>query len=282
MAELIGTTLLPFITRRDLLLFDRVGCALPDWLPDDEEHQAKIDFLRNEGFLFRIDTGVDPNAPMPESPANAEPETRRLDDDFRRALPLLDSVPEADFEPLIPSIIRLVDYESRSLAVALRADGINAVPMTCFVYMKPDSPATRADVLRLVVRALPLPGENHSFRDVLDFRDEARSEGLIQGLRVWINEVASGKLTPIEVSDKLEDVMVRYERTLKLEKMRRDTSVVETFVTTTAEIAEALVKFQWSTAAKRLFDVRYKQIDLMKAEMSAPGREVAYIVKARD
>ena len=53
-------------------------------------------------------------------------------------------------------------------------------------------------------------------------------------------------------------------------------------VVTTAEIAESLVKFQWSNIAKKLFEVRHKQIDLMKAEMTLPGREVAYIVKARE
>ncbi len=58
--------------------------------------------------------------------------------------------------------------------------------------------------------------------------------------------------------------------------------MVETLVCTTAEIAVSLVKFQWSKIAKKLFEVRYKQIDLMKAEMTALGREVAYIVKARE
>jgi hypothetical protein len=133
-----------------------------------------------------------------------------------------------------------------------------------------------------VLNELPIPGPTHSLEDILAFRDEARSEGLIQGLRVWLNEMASGKITPIEVSDKLEDLMSRYERALKLEKMKRDTGVVETVVTTTAEIAESLVKARWSNIAKKLFEVRHKQIDLMKAEMAAPGREVAYIVKARE
>jgi hypothetical protein len=104
----------------------------------------------------------------------------------------------------------------------------------------------------------------------------------VQGVRVWINEMAAGKLTEIEISDKLEDLVSRYERALKLEKMQRDASVIETLVCTTAEIAESLVKFQWSKIAKKLFEVRHKQIDLMKAEMTLPGREVAYIVKARE
>jgi hypothetical protein len=145
-----------------------------------------------------------------------------------------------------------------------------------------DQPTTRTDVVRLLLNELPMPGDSHSLEDILAFRDEARSEGLVQGLRIWINEMASGKLTPIEVSDKLEDLMSRYERTMKLERMSRDTGVVETLVTTSAEIAECLVKFKWSKIAKRLFEVRHKQIDLMQAEMQAPGREVAYIVKARE
>ena len=64
--------------------------------------------------------------------------------------------------------------------------------------------------------------------------------------------------------------------------MTRNTGFVETLVTTTAEIAESLVKFQWSTLAKKLFDVKHRQIDLMKAEMTLPGREVAYVVKLRE
>ena len=56
----------------------------------------------------------------------------------------------------------------------------------------------------------------------------------------------------------------------------------ETLICTTAEIAESLVKFKWSNIAKKLFEVKHKQVALLKAEMSLPGREVAYIIKARE
>jgi hypothetical protein len=94
--------------------------------------------------------------------------------------------------------------------------------------------------------------------------------------------MASGRLTEVEVSDRLEALVNSYERALNLERMSRETGVVETLVTTTAEVAESLVKFKWSALAKKLFEVRHKQIDLMKAEMALPGREVAYIVRARE
>jgi hypothetical protein len=176
-----------------------------------------------------------------------------------------------------------LDLTVRLLSCQLReVEKLNALPLTPKWTHVPGKNVARADVIQLVIKDLPVPGESHSFDDILAFRDEARSAGLTQSLRVWINEMASGKLSDVAVSDKLEDLVSRYERTLKLEKMSRTTGVVETLVCTTAEIAESLVKFQWSKVAKKLFDVRHKQIDLMKAEMTLPGREVAYIVKARE
>lgn len=162
--------------------------------------------------------------------------------------------------------------------------GVNALPFSRVDRLA--IPATLSagsgEVVQLAISHLPVPGDGHSFDDVLAFRDEVRAQGLLLSLRVWINEAGSGKLTPIELSDKLEDLLSRFERTLALEKMRVQTGVIETVVTTTAEIAEALVKFKWSNIAKKLFEVRHKQVDLMKTEMGAPGREVAYIVKAHD
>ena len=166
-----------------------------------------------------------------------------------------------------------------SLGVTLQ---LNAVPIVCGWSTFSNRSTSRAEAIQLLIKDLPTPGESHSLQDILAFRKEAREQGLIQGLRVWINEMASGNLTNAEVSDKMEDLVSRYERALKAERMTRNTGFVETLVTTTAEIAESLVKFQWSNLAKKLFEVKHRQIDLTKAEMNLPGREVAYIVKARE
>jgi hypothetical protein len=175
-----------------------------------------------------------------------------------------------------------VDSLTRLFSLVLRQLGTcDAVPITFGWSAPADREVTRQDVVQVVLNAFPTAGEDVPLEDVIAFRDESRSEGLPQALRVWMNEMASAKLSPIEVSDKPEDLISRYERALKLERMSRGTGIVETFVTTTAEIAESLMKFQWSKAARKLFEVRHKQIDLMKAEMGLPGREVAYIVNAR-
>jgi hypothetical protein len=283
MAELVGATNeLPEVVgssfKQHLLVFDRIACptvvpllkemeekeerggGADDWL---QELTRDLPWLLREGLVFSPDW---------------EPPQKYGDYDEE----LLDQYIAQHTDINVMMVEFLTDKEARELAVHLRQQQLNAVPILCGWSKFPHDATDKSDVIQLVINDLPIPGDNHSLQDVLEFRKEAHELGLIQGLRTWVNEMASGKLTQAEVSDKLEDLVSRYERTLKLEKMSRSTGVVETLVVSPAEIAESLVKFQWSKIAKKLFEVKHKQIDLMKAEMTLPGREVAYIVKARD
>jgi hypothetical protein len=282
MAELIGAVFGKTFSRRDLLTFDRIAWEKQElFMRNAAAHPASAPLVAELQFL--IDRGVLYSPTIGDIPLSAQTEIAAIaseltDSELRRI-----SSPD-DSSETSQAALHLVDISTRSYAVEVRhMEVANVVPIVLgWQSSQLSQRMSRTDVVQLVLDELPIPDDTHGLEDILAFRDEARAEGLVQGLRVWIHEMASGKLTPIEVADKLEDLMFRYERTLKLEKMRRDTGMVETLVTTTAEIAEHLVRFKWSKLAERLFSVRYKQIDLMKAEMSAPGREVAYIVKARE
>jgi hypothetical protein len=59
--------------------------------------------------------------------------------------------------------------------------------------------------------------------------------------------------------------------------MDREMTWLQTFIFPAKGVVEYL-----TTLSSNLFSVGHKQIDLMKAEMTLPGREVAYIVKARE
>lgn len=47
------------------------------------------------------------------------------------------------------------------------------------------------------------------------------------------------------------------------------------------ELVEDLAKFNWSKIAKGALSVRKRQVELMEAEMKAPGRECAYVFEAQ-
>jgi len=67
-----------------------------------------------------------------------------------------------------------------------------------------------------------------------------------------------------------------------MHKMKTKKGVLETFVTVGAEIAEDILKIKWGRLAKLLFTVSGQKLELMEAEMNAPGRDIAYLIHARE
>jgi hypothetical protein len=63
--------------------------------------------------------------------------------------------------------------------------------------------------------------------------------------------------------------------------MKTTKGAFETVITLVAETAENLAKVRWGKLAKGLFAVSARRIDLLEAELKAPGREIAYVFRAR-
>ena len=272
MPELIGVTVsvVPDI-KHNLLLFDRIAyptavTILQRW--PESQFAAELRWLIDLGIVF---------VPGGQFPASVEGQAAVAE----AARDLIAARNKRDAGSAVGFDVE--DAFARLFAVHLRdGDRLNAVPIMSDWRPVPDQKTTQVDVVHLVIRALPMPSESHSLEDLLHFRKAMASEGLVQSLRVWMDDVASGRTTVVEAGDKLEDLVARYERALQLERMRVHSGMVETLVVTTAQIAESLAKMRWSKLAKGLFDVRRKKVDLMRAEMQLPGRELAYISRARE
>ena len=69
---------------------------------------------------------------------------------------------------------------------------------------------------------------------------------------------------------------------MKLHRMKTNVGALETIVTTSAEVLGDLVSFKWGKAAQALFSLKRRQLALLEGELTAPGNEVAYIVKAKE
>ncbi|MBK9210482.1 MAG: hypothetical protein IPL71_20250 [Anaerolineales bacterium] len=64
--------------------------------------------------------------------------------------------------------------------------------------------------------------------------------------------------------------------------MKANTEILEVMVKTPFETIENLLKLNFSKIPEPLFALKKRQINLMEAELNAPGREMSYIIKARD
>ena len=148
-----------------------------------------------------------------------------------------------------------------------------------FGTMEPSKKRSIELVLDVAVDALPSPDANCAWDDVMAFKAEMHDKQW--AFRRFMKTLATKRQTEAEIRDDLEWSLNEYTKAMALHKIKASQSFVDVFVITPLEILENLVKFNWSKIAKSALQVRKRKVELMEAEMKAPGRECAYVFEAR-
>lgn len=138
---------------------------------------------------------------------------------------------------------------------------------------------TPQTVISVALEAMPVPDETSSWEDILEFKSEQHDR--LWGFRRFLQSLSTKQQSEAEIRDDLEWTVREYRQAMHVHKLKSSQSFVDVFVITPLEIVENLVKFNWSKIAKGALQVQKRQIELLEAEMKAPGRECAYVFDAR-
>ncbi|HKP75935.1 MAG TPA: hypothetical protein VJT67_10360 [Longimicrobiaceae bacterium] len=137
-------------------------------------------------------------------------------------------------------------------------------------------------VAEVVLRALPVPDESVPWERIVEFRRDEELASYALQLRKWIRGAAERDLTATGAAEELAELLSNYKDHMRFLKMKTHVAQLQSIITLPLSVAESLVRFRLSDAVKALFELRFRKIALMESERSAPGREVAYILKAQD
>lgn len=69
---------------------------------------------------------------------------------------------------------------------------------------------------------------------------------------------------------------------MRFHRMKITAGFLETIVNAAAEGIENFAKLRFGALAKSVFFLRHRTIQLLEAERAAPGRELAYMISARE
>jgi len=190
-------------------------------------------------------------------------------------LPRLEQVPF-----IAGPLVCALQLITRKLCIQLRElNRMDAYPIfSQIVPVVPVEDDQKCEVIEIVMKTLPLPGDNVSWEQIVDFRQDPDSQSKFLALRHWISETARGELTPAEVEEKLEYLIDQYQQHMKLHRMKTNAGILETVVVAATDLGS----FKWGKAAQALFSVRRNRICLLEGELTSPGSEVAFIVSARE
>lgn len=190
---------------------------------------------------------------------------------------------DAQLKMLFEMVIIATQLDTRALCLYLREverlDACWSFSHSCHEHFPEASPR---QVLEVILPKIPVPSETTSWEEIIEFRNDPDSHAKFLAMRDWMNEVAKNKLSPVEIEQKAEYLLNQYEQHMKLHKMKTRPGVFQTTIVSGTEVIENLIKLKWSKVAKKLFSFREHQIELLETELKATGRELAYVVKARN
>jgi len=174
----------------------------------------------------------------------------------------------------------------RMLTMQMRLfENVPAVSLETFSLDHPpanaiDRRANQSDVYQIIIENMPIVDTRMPWAEVMAFRNDPTSKQQLRELRLWIHGVLDSKITYLELKERIEFLLEAYRQHLKGAGIKNGTSILKAFVVGSAEIAEAVIKLRLKTLAEMPFKIFEARTELVEAERNAPGRELAYIVRA--
>lgn len=289
MKKLIGLRHFECPTKLDLLFFDEIR-VFPEAVKDpvSPEIQANLRYLEQEGFISIL-----PDFSIEELWEYTKEQGIKIKSLKKWSSVQLDAVSDNNTLILAEKLVRnfaLAGYTSLQLwsLILNLADDIHAVPVSnripnLFPDLKGVIKSKKHHVLEIILKELPMPTEDVAFEQILDFRKDEDSRNKLKSLRHWwTNTLRKGELSPNEIGEELEFSLHKYEERMKVMKMKYQKSVFRILLTIPFDLIENLIKLKFSSAFNALFTFQDLRLKFIIEELSAPGRELAYISKAKD
>lgn len=207
--------------------------------------------------------------------------------DFTRYAKHLRSVSENEFPEVSDTFVKIsLDIMTRAMTVFSRQylalDCVPALDLTSPFKPKWLTNWVDQTIIHVVLDHFPVPADNIPWNDIIEFKNNSETQSKFFQMRHWMKRIAKGQIAPKEVSEEIEFLVNDYTEYLRIQKMKFSTTSLQFFLTTMAGITEDIIKLRLEAAINRFFSVRQRRVALMEAERTAPGREVAYLVKTRE
>lgn len=289
--------------KRQALMFDRIAVpffsAITAELTEGRVRarlKTEVEWLMGEGIAFEPELDFDAKTLTANDEFRSFVEANvsesehiaaelRKDIDISRIAEGVSEETAAQIFNKINAGLAMIGYNARFISAAMRALGradAYAVLSTAIPSVRSEAAPRNSEVLQIALNALPVPDESTPWEQIIEYRSDEDSRHKFLDLRNWMSEMARSELTPAEAEQKLEHLISQYQRHMKLHRMKTNTGTLETIVTTSADVLGDLASFKWGKAAETLFSLSRRKVALLEAELTAPGNEVAYIVKARE
>lgn len=315
--DYIGVTSILDIRKRDFLLFDKIAIldsfSSHNFLSEmmtalmGEQERAEFDWLVEKGLCDIVDPFTDMagisdipdslkklyiqifNGPLQPILADTLPrlQGKPITDDLmlQEMEKMTDKILEKlENKELVDNAFDMTNQHIRLTSIYLRTfKKQNAYPIRdTSVFEEHLDGTNKTVVLNTLIDSFPSIDETVPWEHIIDFKSDPDSKTKLIALRNWINKITKNEIDVNELKDEVAYLINEYKVFLRFHKMKTNTGTLQLTLKVPFDILENLIKIKWSKLPDVLFIFKKRQIELLEAELNAPGRELAYIIKSQD
>lgn len=144
-----------------------------------------------------------------------------------------------------------------------------------------DSSEKKSDVIKFILKDLPVPDPNTPWEQIIDFRKDDETRGRYLALINWVNEVSRSELSMNEISEKYDYLYHEYRQAYNRHKISSGLGVVEILAACGTAIASGNVGLI-PGLVNNLFKIGTFSMNMLKEEGKIPGREISYMYHSKN
>ncbi len=272
------------VINESLALLQNIDTAISD---KAESIITELEWLKQAGIIFELKIEEEFNYSIKDFSKKVSTETfedtkylfKKINE--IQTVNLVNSKNDAEKAVLIReqhfALLRLM---SIIMEITKEVTAVTTFPHTEYTHELPDS--KKAMIALIVINKLPLPNNETPWEQIIDYRNDSENQKNLLSLRRWIRKISTENLPPAEIEEEIEWLTSEFQSHMKIHKIKANTEALEIIIKTPLETIENLLKLNFSKISDPLFAIKKRQISLMEAELNAPGREMAYIIKTRE
>ena len=296
--------------KRQALMFDRI--AIPNYrktldglhqrFPDKTDLFGEYEWLLEKGIVF------DPQIKISQETLDEDEDYRELYELYCdhlltmgqtfRGVMVADVVQSKDDQFELPekgrllweSLSKLFGLQAREMSLQLRIlKGLDAYPVLSSFISPAVKPNDKSTVIEVVLREFPVPDEQTPWEQIEEFRSDQEAKSKFFALKKLINDLSRMVLPRTEIEDNLKSSIVDYENHMRIHRLKLKLDILKIVAAIDFPLLAAAKLTGWGpviTAAglivSPLIAIKQQQVQLLEAEQTAPGREIAYIVKSKE
>lgn len=270
--------------KKEIIMHDKIGFmnledALSCFKLFDKSLYTDLTYLINENVVYEAEIpSFNSNPGVAKYIKQANKELEKFGDHFEK-VDHLNNLSEKDRLKQQKILFRFQSHLTRAIALDLQLNkSIAAIPLFIGETYSTNSNITRPeDVMRVVLKQLPIPDDTVPLQDILDLRNDPEFIKKRDRLWSWTRETASKNWDFSVISDEMRIRSQEYSDFMTHAGIKTRLTAMGLILKSSIEFIQNLKDFNLTKLTEPLFSISTEKANLNIAELTAPGKELALI-----